>query len=287
MSDLGELPNGETVVLREEAKLIIIDKIYSQPDTGRYLYKILNNNDNIYYALKVFDLSINPSADIYREMLSMNKLLQRPELFPRCRHYTEQNGWGLLRMDWLDGKSLREIYTTNSSLGPETVKLRLNTLIALCYSVQIVHESRLLHRDIKPDNALLRNPKNPNAGVMLIDFGLCAVKRQTAKIGEGTLEFRAPEQAGKRSFNLNQATDIYSVGQVGWWLLTGHPRTVYANDDSTDWDDEGMPKLVNECPQAPKALDDILAKAMAYNPKHRYGSIAQMASAIKQCLRNW
>jgi serine/threonine-protein kinase len=274
--------SGDHVPVKESTSIRILDCIYPlHPDTGRALYKVHNKEDGLPYALKVFDLARNDGNQIKKEMLAQNKVLQRPDLFPRGRGYSEANGWGLLRMDWLEGTSLEAVFE-RSPEGPRDIALRLRVLQNLCRTVNLVHRSRLLHRDIKPANILLRDRRDPSRGVMLIDFGMASVRRQ---VEEGTPCWNAPEQAGNRFMNFNEGTDIYGIGQVGWWLLTGYPRTAYDNEDHTDWDYEGMGRLNDLLTNTPKGLNDVLGKALAYKPEQRYKSANQLSSALNEIIK--
>ncbi len=90
MTDFPDIRNGQQFYLNEQVELSILELIYQEFSTGRALYRVHNRNDGLYYALKIFDLSLNESQSIKSEMLALNRQLQRPELFPRYRSYTEK-----------------------------------------------------------------------------------------------------------------------------------------------------------------------------------------------------
>lgn len=274
------LQRGGSFDCIEHIKLTILDCVYNEPQTGRSLYKVLNTSDGLFYALKVYDLSLNDPGAIRGEMQSMNKLLQRPDLFPRARHYMEADNLGFLRLDWMEGKTLHDIYPAPPA-GPLELALRLQTLATLCATLTIVHDSRLVHRDIKPQNIVLRNPKQPQSGVMLIDFGLACARRQQT---EGSSLYQAPEQSGHRHFNLTHAVDIFALGQVGWWLFTGAPLTLYPNEEYSDWDNLEDIQLSDSSDVLSKKAYAIARKALAFQPAKRWARAADMGYQIKQLL---
>lgn len=281
MTALPKLSRGQQFILDEKIELQILECIYQESLTGRALYKVLNKIDGLYYALKLFDLSLNEGQTIKAEMLALNRQLQRPEMFPRFRSYFEKDGWGFLRMDWMEGQSLRQVYKSVPSSKLDVIP-RLAALLSLCRAVEDVHKVGMLHRDLKPENVLMRSSKEPYRDVILIDFGLSVTRRRS---GEGSPNYQAPEQEFKRDFNLNEATDIYAIGQIGWWLITGQPFIAYPNDDYTNWSDIEDGILCKIIPHAPEKLEKILFRALAFNPNQRYKHVRQFSNDLNFLLK--
>lgn len=123
--------------------------------------------------------------------------------------------------------------------------------------------------------------KLPQSGVMLIDFGLACARRQQT---EGSSLYQAPEQSGHRHFNLTHAVDIFALGQVGWWLLTGAPLTLYPNDEYSDWDNLEDIQLSEGRDVLSKKACAIARKALAFQPAKRWARAADMGYQIKQLL---
>ena len=282
MTDFPDIRNGQQFYLNEQVELSILELIYQEFSTGRALYRVHNRNDGLYYALKIFDLSLNESQSIKSEMLALNRQLQRPELFPRYRSYTEKNGWGYLRLDWMDGDTLTKVYKDSVVSGKSDIIKRVDILLLICKAMEVVHSAKLLHRDLKPDNVLLRDKNDISKGVVIIDFGLSICKRRPE---EGTRGYQAPEQEYKRNFNLNQCTDIYGIGQIGWWLLTGKPFLEYPDESYTDWADVKPGHLRSLVPIAPEQLEQALLKALAFNPKNRYREVKHLSYELNGILR--
>ncbi|NLY12444.1 MAG: protein kinase [Gammaproteobacteria bacterium] len=273
---------GKTIHLETSGQYEVVQCIYPlNPSTGRALYKIKDIVTHLEFALKIFDLKLNKRQELEREMVALNLANHYPEVFPRCQQFGLMgNDWAFLRLDWLAGATLSSAITAPPA-DQYDLKTRIEILQYLCRAVEKLHKCRLLHRDLKPDNVLLRNKRNPHAGLMLIDLGLGSQDR--VGVEEGTFGYQAPEQSGNREFQLNEAVDIFAVGQIGWWLLTGTPRhDAYPNLDYTDWENEGMQPLTKVQPLANKALGDLLEKAMAYKPQQRFKNIQQLRQALER-----
>jgi len=276
---------GDKITLSEPQHLIIIDEIYRMhPETGRALFQVQSKVDNLLYALKVFDLKKNKVSSIQNEMLSMNRLLQRPELFPRFRSYSENNGYGFLRMDWMSGKSLERVYGGSLPKGKADLELRMKAFENICETVSIVHKSRLVHRDIKPANILLRDSSSPGSNAILIDFGL-SFERRSAKEEEGTRGYSAPEQIYKRDFEISSRTDMFSLAQVACWLICGKPYPLICNDDFNGWENLSPGSLQNVSPFINLKAESALIKGLSFLPKDRPHDMQTFKLFVREILK--
>ncbi len=133
-------------------------------------------------------------------------------------------------MELLDGLDLYQLVETE---GPVSLERAIHILRQVCHSLAEAHARGLVHRDIKPANVFLCRYGNDLDFVKVLDFGL--VKRiETADTGasltqfgtfSGTPAYASPEMARGETDVVDQLTDIYSVGCVAHWLVTG--RTVF------------------------------------------------------------
>ena len=138
----------------------------------------------------------------------------------------EANGTWYYVMDYLDGKSLQAYVDASGGHGlPEQEALSL--LLPVARAVALLHEHRLLHLDIKPDNIMLKHdPLDGTVTPVLIDFGLAKhfdkKGRPTSRlVARGATEGYAPlEQYGEIT-GFSPAMDVYALGATLFFLLTG------------------------------------------------------------------
>jgi tetratricopeptide (TPR) repeat protein len=112
-----------------------------------------------------------------------------------------------------------------------TLRQRLELFISVCQAVQHAHTKGILHRDLKPSNVLVAL-YDGRAVPKVIDFGLAKALHQhlTAhtlytEVGQvvGTLEYMAPEQAGRNNLDIDTRADVYALGALLYELLAGSP----------------------------------------------------------------
>jgi serine/threonine-protein kinase len=187
-------------------------------------------------------------------------------------------------MEFVDGKTLREILRADRRLLPErAMELTDGILRALDYS----HRGGIVHRDIKPANVMITR----NGDVKVMDFGIAramagseATMTQTAQV-IGTAQYLSPEQA--RGERVDARSDIYSTGCVLYELLTGQPPFTGDSPVAIAYqhvrEDPIPPSQID--PQIPQWADAIVLKAMAKDPTQRYQSAAEMRADIQRAMQ--
>lgn len=156
-----------------------------------------------------------------------------------------------------------------------SLEKKMDLLIQMLQALHYLHQRGILHRDLKPANALVMRGQ-----LKLLDFGLSAFVEK-ARGTSGTLPYMPPEFMLDES--LSAASDLYSVGVMGYELLAGrHPFRV--SDPSllvvdilfTDPDFDGI--------EAPDAICMILEKLMAKAPTDRFQSAQEVILALSTAL---
>lgn len=178
-------------------------------------------------------------------------------------------------MELLDGLSLETLVRRFGPLPPErTVYL----LRQVCHSLGEAHATGLIHRDVKPANIFACRLGPDLDHVKVLDFGLVKdvdheeLTQLTAEQGTaGTPAYMAPEMALGQP-DVDNRADLYAVGCVAYWLLTGEPvfqgdtpmATLIAHVQSTP-----VPPSQRSETIIPPALDEVILGCLAKNPADR------------------
>jgi predicted ATPase/signal transduction histidine kinase len=165
----------------------------------------------------------------------------------------------------------------------------LRIAISICDGLNFLHNQRIIHKDIKPNNILI-NPKTKQ--VKLIDFSIASLlPRETQSLKnpnllEGTLSYLAPEQTGRMNRAIDYRTDFYSLGITFYELLTG--QLPFVSDDAMELIHchiAKMPICVTHIkPELPQVIGKIISKLMAKNVEDRYQSTLGLKSDLETCL---
>jgi eukaryotic-like serine/threonine-protein kinase len=140
-------------------------------------------------------------------------------------------------MEYLDGLNLAEFV---EAYGPQPEGRVINLLIQVCESLSEAHARGLVHRDIKPPNIFVTDRGGVPDMVKVLDFGLVRplVSTESGTLDAADMEFvagtpsyMAPE-AFENAANSDERSDLYAVGAVGYYLLTGH--NVFDGDTVTE-----------------------------------------------------
>ncbi len=220
-------------------------------------------------AIKVL---INPGfgetdrARFEREALAMGRLSWHPNIVVVHETGTTDAGMPYLVEELVEGGSLGDKLRTSGPLDPAAA---LADVIQLCAAVHTAHEADLLHRDIKPDNALV----DAFGRIKLADFGIAAVTGSTLTatgMVTATIAHAAPEvlNGGRATF----PSDVYSLGSTLYELLAGMPAFVRDTDESIvplvlRVTADAVPDLRAQGVPAPIA--DAVESAMAKDPADR------------------
>ena len=211
----------------------------------------------------------------HREAAVLETLGEESRYIPKLYANFAENGLFYLVQEWIDGLTLAEEIERNGKWTENAVrKLMISILEILVY----VHERGIIHRDIKPDNIILRG-----AEPVLIDFG--AVKetlnvstirnssQQANSIVIGTPGFMASEQAAGRPFF---ASDLYSLALTAIFALTGQYPQQIGTDPQTGevlWQSQVLGISDN--------FKSIFAKVLQFDPRDRYNSAKEMLVAMQ------
>jgi predicted Ser/Thr protein kinase len=230
-------------------------------------------------ALKVITPAFAHDEEFRARFQRESKLaasIEHPNVIP-VYEAGEHDGTLFLAMRFVDGTDLKSLLSREGRLEP----IRAARFVSqIANALDAAHAAGLVHRDVKPANALLASQDH----VYLTDFGLtkrAASGSAMTKTGQmvGTVDYVAPEQVEGTS--VDARTDVYSLACVYYHLLTG--RVPF--DKPTE-----MAKLfahVHESPPRPSesvaglpgAIDDVIWRGMAKEPSKRYLSAGDLGRA--------
>jgi eukaryotic-like serine/threonine-protein kinase len=194
----------------------------------------------------------------------------------------EQDGRQFIVFEYIDGENLKALVEREGPL-PEQDAVRLALQIAR--ALGFAHDNGLVHRDVKPQNVLL----NGDGQAKVTDFGIARsldVKGGLTQTGTvmGTSDYIAPEQA--RGSRVDAQSDIYSLGAVLYELLTG--EVPFPGDNfvavAMRHINEPPPSVRERRPDVSPRLDALIRRAMAKEPRDRFGSMDELCAELSACL---
>jgi WD40 repeat protein/serine/threonine protein kinase len=152
-------------------------------------------------------------------------------------------------------------------------------------ALQYAHDQHLIHRDVKPQNMLLRE----DGAVLLSDFGLVAIAYSVSsqeahqRMGGGTITYMAPEQIQGQ---VKAASDQYSLGVVVYEWITGRcPFEGTTTEVGTQHMMRPPPSLRAQVPTLSRAVEEVVLKALAKEPEERFATVQDFTVTLEQVIR--
>jgi serine/threonine-protein kinase len=189
----------------------------------------------------------------------------------------EQDQNQYMVMEYVEGKNLEALLKQHRTLS---YKLVVPVFLQALEGLRHAHKKGIYHRDIKPSNLIL----TPDGTVKLMDFGIAmmAGEKRMTQVNRvvGTIEYMAPELIeGKEP---SMASDIYAMGITMYEMLTGK----LPFEGNTDFN--LMQDILKKKPVAPekmnasvpKALNNIVMKALEKKPENRFADAKEFAQAL-------
>ncbi|MGH3080554.1 MAG: serine/threonine-protein kinase [Gaiellaceae bacterium] len=186
----------------------------------------------------------------------------------------DEDGLPYIVMEYVEGETLAELMARTGPMEPDRA---VDLLLQVCAGLEHAHSAGLVHRDIKPQNLLVRT----DGVVKIADFGIARTLQATqlTQVGTvlGTAAYLAPEQAAGEP--VTAAADIYSLGAVAYELLSG--RTPYEFGSLADLavKQRQPPRGLRD---VPPALERAVLRALAFKPVNRPRSAAAFAEELEQ-----
>lgn len=191
-----------------------------------------------------------------------------------------------LSMELLRGPSLRNLLAQ----GPLRPALALRLADQVLSGLQAAHAAGVLHRDLKPDNMLLRYASSHEPHAVITDFGLARAFRAgqrhvtASRSLVGSAAYLAPEQVEEAP--LTEATDLYSFGVVLFELLTGQQpfRAETALGVALKRLSIAPPRPSDICPGLGTRYDAFILRCLARDPRARFDSAALARAELRKLI---
>src|SRR3989442_9297269 len=241
-------------------------------------------------------------ADVAADESRMNRFVQEAKAASALNHQNiitiyeigEAKSTHYIATEFVDGVTLRQKIRQAALSASEA----LDVAIQVCSALAAAHEAGIVHRDIKPDNIMLRGR---DGFVKVLDFGLVkltepqseatdttaltAIPETEPGILMGTVTYMSPEQA--RGLGVDSRTDVWGVGCVLYEMLAGRPP--FAGETKTDLlaaiIKAAPPPLSRVAPETPARLEEIVAKALEKDREDRYQGVKDMLVDLRRLKR--
>jgi serine/threonine-protein kinase len=194
----------------------------------------------------------------------------------------EQGGKQFIVFEYCDGENLKALLERE---GPLPEREAIELVLPVARALGFAHEHGIVHRDVKPQNVLL----NGDGATKVTDFGIARSLEvhggltQTGTV-MGTSDYISPEQA--RGGRVDAQSDIYSLGAVLYELLTGD--VPFPGDNfvavALRHINEPAPSVRARRPDVSPRLDAVVRRAMAKDPRDRFGSMDELCVELRACL---
>ncbi|NRD78829.1 Stk1 family PASTA domain-containing Ser/Thr kinase [Bacillus sp. BRMEA1] len=184
-------------------------------------------------------------------------------------------------MEYVEGQTLKKYIQQRSPLILEDI---IRIMSQLTSAIAHAHHNHIIHRDIKPHNILVDH----NGNVKITDFGIAMALSATSITQTnsvlGSVHYLSPEQA--RGGMANEKSDIYSLGIVMFELLTG--RLPFSGESAVSIALKHLqsetPSVRRWNPSIPQSVENIVLKATAKDPFHRYNNVEEMEEDLRTSL---
>ncbi|NUO51844.1 MAG: protein kinase [Polyangiaceae bacterium] len=209
----------------------------------------------------------------FRREVKLARRISHPNVV-RIFDLSERGTDRFITMELVDGQSLGSLIAERGRLGVRQTK---EIGLALAAGVRAAHEAGVLHRDLKPDNVLIGR----DGRVVVTDFGIARPMGDPTKTNGvvGTPAYMAPEQISEPT--VDERADIYALGTILYEMVTG--LRAWPGDEPIA---VAMARL-SAPPPDPRnvatvepGFADLIVRCLARNPRERFGSAADLATAL-------
>ena len=269
----------------------MVDRVGQQLGNYRLIQLLGQGNWASVYLGKHIHLNTQAAIKVLHEQLAphdMADFLNEARIIAHLRHphiiqvldFGIEGMTPFLVMDYAPGGNLRKLHPKGAQLPLDTV---VSYVTQVAQALQYAHQEKLIHRDVKPENMLLGRTNE----VLLSDFGIAIIvqtsRSQHPQDAAGSIAYMAPEQIQAHP---SPASDQYALGIVVYeWLSGDRPFHGSLTEIAIKHALTPPPSLCEKVPTIPPAIEHVVLKALAKDPKERFASVRAFASALEEAVK--
>jgi serine/threonine-protein kinase len=249
------------------------------------VHRAMDTRRDRWVALKLLPLALGGDEEYltrFRRESLLAARLRDPHVVP-IHDFGEIEGRLFLDMRLVDGEDLGTLLAREGAQPPGRA---VHLVGQLAEALDEAHAQGLVHRDVKPSNALVTR----SDFLYVVDFGIARPVGTTGSsltltgVTVGTLDYMAPERFTNRP--VDARTDVYSLACLLHEVLTGRrpfpgqdlPSLMYAHLSAPP------PRAGEHQPGVPPALDEVVVRGMAKDPAERFPSAGALAAAAREAI---
>ena len=255
---------------------IVLEQLIGQGAFGRVFRSRLHDGQAV--AVKFL------RKHLWQDSLAADQLIREVSIVSGLSHrgIVQHLGWGKTDagavfsvMEFVEGQDL-ERWRTENTISERDI---LSCGEELCEAVAAAHRREVIHGDLTPGNVLRRN----DGHFVMTDFGFSQISSNLLRVPAGTPGFLAPEQLCNAFGSVSPRTDVYGIGGVLCFLLTGKPPVAArALSDSVAATLSARPvEFAVELPDTRTSLRDIVARCLAKEPSERPNSVESVLAELR------
>ena len=207
----------------------------------------------------------------------------------------ESDGVHFIATEFIDGKTLKELLSSNGL----ALRTSIDIAIQIASALDEAHSAGIIHRDIKPDNVMVR----PSGLVKILDFGIAkltengsdpivlgSAKEAKSEVTQpgmivGTADYMSPEQA--RAGRIDTRSDIFSFGSVMYEVISG--KKAFSGENAIDTIGAILHKdavpISRVVPDTPSSVASIVDKCLLKDIDERYQTIKEVLNDLRSVQR--